>query len=230
MSLTAAFRRLGPSPLRSKPPLPPTGFQIESADLLLRIGQPRDWQAWRDLRSKSQDFLKPWEPTWPPEALTFDYYSSSLRRQWREWKEGKTYTFMLFLKENAEASFAHFGQRGEMPPSTSSIDDKGFQLIGGITLSHIERNAAQNGQIGYWIGLPYARKGFMTTAAKRVETFAFETLRLHRLEANCMPSNEPSKRLLTKLGFHEEGTAKSYLRINGAWEDHLLWGKINQES
>jgi len=229
MSLTAAFKHLSPLGKSLKSPLPPTSFQLEGAHLLLRIGQPRDWQLWRDLRAKSQAFLTPWEPIWSPEALTFDYFSTSLRRQWREWKEGRTYTFMIFLKEDSETSFAQFGQRA-LPTMPQNAAGETQRFVGGITLSHVERNAAQKGQLGYWIGQPYARKGLMTRATKLVTTFAFETLMLHRLEANCMPNNEPSKQLLKKIGFEEEGLAKSYLRINGTWEDHLLWSKINPHS
>ena len=65
----------------------------------------------------------------------------------------------------------------------------------------------------------------MSEAAQLVCDFAFRQLRLHRVEASCLPHNEPSKALLQKLGFEEEGFAKAYLKINGKWEDHLLWGK-----
>jgi ribosomal-protein-alanine N-acetyltransferase len=55
--------------------------------------------------------------------------------------------------------------------------------------------------------------------------FAFRALRLHRIEASCLPHNEPSKKLLAKLGFDEEGYAKAYLQIDGRWQDHILWAK-----
>ena len=69
----------------------------------------------------------------------------------------------------------------------------------------------------------------MTEAARLVCSFAFETLRLHRVEASCLPHNEPSKALLRRLGFTEEGFAKSYLQIDGRWQDHLLWGQSTSE-
>jgi ribosomal-protein-alanine N-acetyltransferase len=68
----------------------------------------------------------------------------------------------------------------------------------------------------------------MTEAVQLAAAFAFETLKLNRLEAACLPHNEPSRRLLEKTGFALEGCARRYLRINGKWEDHLLWGKTEK--
>lgn len=228
MSLTAAFKRLSPSiGPHGKYPLPPTGMTLESQRILLRIPQPRDWQAWRDLRAQSRDFLKPWEPTWAPEALTFEYYANETRRQWREWKEGKSYNLLILLKETPQDPFALFGKKTDA--RTVEPDDSKLRLVGAVSLTHIERGAAQKGRIGYWIGHPYVRRGLMTDALRLILPFAFETLLLHRIEASCMPANEPSRKLLAKLGFAEEGTAKAYLRIAGKWEDHVLCGKVKKD-
>jgi len=228
MPLISSFRRLSPSGTRNKWPLPPTSVRLDGPRLFLRLGQPLDWQAWRDLREESKDFLTPWEPKWPGDALTFDYYSKNLRRQWREWKDGQDYSFLIFLKENKSTPFSAFGQKSDdqsqpLPPAATA------KLVGGITLCQIERGAAQRGKLGYWIGQSFARQGLMTEAVDLVMGFGFETLLLHRIEADCMPNNEPSKGLLSKLGFTYEGLAKSYLRINGAWEDHLLWSFIRPD-
>ncbi len=230
MSLISSFKRFGPSGTRNKWPLPPTSHQLESDRLLLRIGQPLDWQAWRDLREQSRPFLTPWEPSWPAEALTFDYYSNNLRRQWKEWKEGRAYAFLVFLKEKEKRPFMDFGQRN-LPSEPATDPALGNQplLIGGVALSQIERGASQNGKLGYWIGETFARRGLMTEAVRLVLDFSFETLALHRIEADCMPSNEPSRKLLAKLAFQQEGLAKDFLRINGAWEDHLLWGLVKKD-
>lgn len=226
MPLLSSFRRLSHSGTRNRWPLPPTTVRLEGPRLFLRLGQPLDWQAWRDLRAQSQDYLIPWEPKWPPEALTFDHYSNNLRRQWKEWKEGRDYSFLIFLKDTSPPPFSTFGQRHpDMPeemPQTNTA-----RLVGGITICQIERGAAQRGKLGYWIGEPFARRGYMTEAVKLVVEFAFDTLALHRIEADCMPNNEPSKGLLQKLGFTQEGLAQAYLRINGRWEDHLLWSVVS---
>ncbi len=225
MPLAPVLKKFHAGGGRNKWPKPPTGLTLEGPRILLRIGQPRDWRDWRDLREQSADFLKPWEPTWPPEALTFAYYSDNLRRQWQEWKDGSAYAFLAFLKETKNDPFDQFGQR--LLPESGSFSAQ--RLIGGVSLTGIERGAFQKARLGYWIGKPYARRGLMTEATRLVLTFAFETLSLHRLEASCMEDNEPSKALLARLGFEKEGLAKAYLKINGAWEDHLLWGKTRAE-
>ena len=89
----------------------------------------------------------------------------------------------------------------------------------------MQRGVAQKATLGYWIGAPYAGRGYMTEATQLVCDFGFESLRLHRIEASCLPHNEPSKKLLQRLGFEEEGYAKAYLQIDGHWQDHVLWGK-----
>ena len=99
-------------------------------------------------------------------------------------------------------------------------------IVGGITLSNVRRGVAQSCALGYWIGAPYARKGHMTAAVTAVIPYVFKTLQLHRLEAACLPFNEASVRLLKRSGFNEEGFARRYLRINGKWQDHLLFGLI----
>jgi len=74
--------------------------------------------------------------------------------------------------------------------------------------------------------LPYARQGYMTAAVNAVIPFALEKLRLHRLEAACIPTNAGSIRLLEKNGFVREGYAREYLCINGIWQDHLLFARL----
>lgn len=205
---------------------PPTSLELSGPRVALRLGKPTDWQVWRDLRAISRDFLTPWEPHWPADALTFDRYASSLRQQWRDWKEGSAYSFHLFLKRPPAAELQSFA---ELAREETRIKKEAPQLVGGIALTHIERGASQSGRLGYWIGAPFARQGLMAEACEVALSFGFETLRLHRIEANCMPSNVASLRLLDKLGFEREGLARSFLRINGAWEDHLLWGKRGEK-
>ena len=57
--------------------------------------------------------------------------------------------------------------------------------------------------------------------------FAFDSLHLHRIEANYMPHNRRSGNTLRRLGFVVEGYARDYLLINGKWEDHILTSLSN---
>ena len=100
-------------------------------------------------------------------------------------------------------------------------------MVGGITVSNVRRGVAQMAQIGYWVGEPFARRGYTLAAVKAVTRFCFGRLRLHRVEAACIPTNEGSRRVLEKAAFRQEGFARAYLRINGIWRDHLLFGLIS---
>ena len=102
-------------------------------------------------------------------------------------------------------------------------------LAGGLTLGQVKRGVVQAATLGYWIGEPYARQGLMSAAVRAVTGYAFATLRLHRIEASCLPHNEASRKLLERTGFTREGYARAYLRINGVWQDHLLFGLLESD-
>ena len=102
-------------------------------------------------------------------------------------------------------------------------------LVGGLTLSHVRRGVAQSATLGYWMGRPYAGRGHMSAAVAALVPFAFQTLRLHRVEAACVPTNQPSIRLLETNGFEREGYARRYLCINGTWADHYLYARVRAD-
>ncbi len=99
----------------------------------------------------------------------------------------------------------------------------------GLALANIRRGVAQAGSLGYWIGAPFIRRGYMTAAVRALVPAAFDVLRLHRVEAACIPTNLASVRLLEKTGFRREGYARSYLCINGTWQDHLLYARLQND-
>jgi ribosomal-protein-alanine N-acetyltransferase len=160
-----------------------------------------DHAEWAALREASREFLIPWEPTWPADDLTRGAFRRRIRRYSEDIRTDQGYAFLVFRKS----------------------DDV---LVGGLTLANIRRGVAQAGSLGYWMGLPYVRQGYMTAAVHAIVPFALERLRLHRLEAACIPSNAGSIRLLEKNGFVREGYAHEYLCINGIWQDHLLFARL----
>jgi ribosomal-protein-alanine N-acetyltransferase len=109
------------------------------------------------------------------------------------------------------------------------LDSRSEALLGGLTLGLVRRGVAQACTLGYWMGQRHAGKGHMTEAVRGALEFAFSELALHRVEAACLPHNEPSRRLLERVGFKHEGEARGYLRINGVWADHLLYGMLASE-
>ena len=177
---------------------------IAGAGVVLRAPQSSDYAAWAALREESRAFLTPWEPTWPDDDLTRSAFRLRLRRYAEDQSSDLAYAFLIFRSDD-------------------------HVLIGGLTLANIRRGVAQAGSIGYWIGAPFARKGYMVAAVSALIPFCFKTLRLHRLEAACIPANTASIRLLEKTGFKREGYAHSYLCINGVWHDHLLYGRLNDD-
>jgi len=183
--------------ISSPEPLPP----IEADGIMLRTPQMTDFAAWSALREASRDFLTPWEPTWPADDLSRTAFRQRMRRYAEDQRTDQAYPFFIFRKEDNA-------------------------LIGGLVLASIRRGVAQAGSLGYWIGLPYARCGYMTSALRALVPASFEVLRLHRLEAACIPTNVASTRLLEKVGFQREGYAREYLCINGTWQDHLLYARL----
>jgi ribosomal-protein-alanine N-acetyltransferase len=178
---------------------------IAGAGVTLRVPQSGDFAEWAALRESSRTFLVPWEPTWPADDLTRGAFRRRLKRYAEDLRNDLAYAFLIFRS-----------------------DDNA--LVGGLTLANIRRGVAQAGSIGYWVGVPFARKGYMTAAMRALAPFCFTTLRLHRLEAACIPSNTASVRLLEKTGFQREGYARSYLCINGVWQDHLLYARLKDDT
>jgi ribosomal-protein-alanine N-acetyltransferase len=178
--------------------------RVEGARVYLRPPLRRDWKAWAELRTASRDFLVPWEPTWPSDALSRTAFRRRLERQSDEWERDSGYGFFIFRR----------------------VDDA---LLGGINLNNVRRGVAQMASLGYWIGKQHAQRGYMTEAVRCAITFAFDHIGLHRLEAACLPSNAASRSVLRRCGFREEGMARRYLRINGEWQDHLLFGYLRED-
>ena len=175
---------------------------IAGEGVMLRTPQVTDYSDWAALRGASREFLAPWEPTWPADDLSRSAFRRRIRRYAEDLRIDQGYAFLIIR----------------------STDDA---LVGGLTLANIRRGVAQAGSLGYWMGQPHARHGYMTAAVRAVIPFAFATLRLHRLEAACIPTNTGSIRLLENTGFVREGYARDYLCINGIWQDHLLYGRLN---
>ncbi|MEJ6781238.1 GNAT family N-acetyltransferase [Aminobacter sp. Piv2-1] len=174
---------------------------LKGERVTLRMPVSRDYHEWATLRAESRSFLVPWEPSWAPDELDRSAWRVRLARYQDDNVQGTSAAF--FIYENA-----------------------GDKLVGGITLGNIRYGVAQTGHIGYWIGERYAGQGLMLDAVRLLVRHAFDTLRLHRIEAACIPENTRSVRVLEKAGFRREGLLRSYLRINGEWHDHYLYALI----
>lgn len=176
------------------------GPVVQGDGITLRTPRLTDHADWADIRGQSRDFLQPWEPVWASDDLTRAAFRRRITVYDRERELGHAWPFFIFDPEG--------------------------RLVGGITLSNVRRGIAETGTLGYWMGKPYAGRGHGTAAVEAISRYAFRSLGLHRLEAACVPSNTASRRVLEKAGFRLEGEAKAYLKINGAWANHLLFGLV----
>jgi ribosomal-protein-alanine N-acetyltransferase len=178
---------------------------VRGRELWLRPPQMSDYAEWAQLRALSREHLTPWEPQWARDELSRAAFRRRLRHYYREQREDQGYAFFLFR----------------------TGDDT---LLGGVTLSNVRRGVSQSASLGYWLGATHARQGYMTAGVRMLLPVAFEELRLHRLEAACLPSNAASIRVLERNSFQREGLARHYLKINGTWQDHLLFSRLSGDS
>jgi ribosomal-protein-alanine N-acetyltransferase len=177
---------------------------LQGDGVYLRYPQMTDYTAWSQLRGESRAFLAPWEPVWAADELSRAAFRRRLRRYQRETRGDLAYPFFVF-------------RTGDNV------------LVGGCTLSNVRRGVTQSAAAGYWVGECYARRGLMHAALRAMLPFVFQVLGLHRLEAACIPENAPSRALLLKMGFREEGYARRYLQIHGEWRDHILFALLEDD-
>ena len=177
-----------------------SGWRLRLASLV-----EADYEAWLAVRKRCRSWLIPWEPRSkgaplaPEDAASF---AARCQMRERERQLGTGFGFGIFV----EGRFA-----------------------GEITLSSIQRGPFQNGSIGYWIDEELAGAGYIPEAVVVVLEFAFETLRLHRVEVAIIPRNQASRRVVEKLDLRNEGVALGFLEINGEWEDHVRYAMTAEE-
>jgi len=179
--------------------------QLHGKDVFLRLPASGDYPDWAELRARSRGFLTPWEPTWVSDELSRTSYRRRLRQYQKDLRDQVGYAFFAFR------SYDH-------------------ALLGGLSLTNVRRGVTQAVTLGYWMGVQHAGRGYMTQAVGLLKPFVFENLWLHRLEAACLPDNTASMRVLEKNGFVAEGLARRYLKINGAWQDHRLYGLVADDA
>jgi len=175
--------------------------RIETERMTLRPPTHGDFRDWAALRAQSAGFLTPWEPTWAPDHLTRKAFTN--RVYWAQRALGSGSAIPLFLVRRADEV-----------------------LLGAITLDNIRRGPSQSGTLGYWIGQPFARQGYMREAIEAVVHHAFVMRDLSRIEAACLPENAASRGVLEKCGFKYEGVAQAYLQINNRWRNHVLYANL----
>jgi [ribosomal protein S5]-alanine N-acetyltransferase len=164
--------------------------------VFLRTPRAADRDEFIALRRSSRGFLTRWEPH--PEPGSGDADASAFDRLLRARRDPRHARFLVCAR------------------ATGAI-------MGNIALNEIVRGPFQGCYLGYWIGRPFARRGFMTEAVALILRHAFVRLGLHRVEANIIPTNRPSLALIRRSGFRHEGVGLRYLCVAGRWQDHEHW-------
>jgi ribosomal-protein-alanine N-acetyltransferase len=173
--------------------------------VVLRSLQDSDYEGWVDVRQRCRDWLIRWEPR--------SAHASHLP------EDRRSFTSRCAIRERERQIGSAFG---------FGIFYHG-RFVGEITLSSIQRGPLQSAFVGYWIDEAVAGQGLMPESVVLVMQYAFDSLRLHRIEINIIPRNTPSRRVVEKLGLRFEGTAERYLEIDGAWEDHAHYAMTAEE-
>jgi len=125
----------------------------------------------------------------------------------------------------SRAAFRAYLQRTRRPTERAflvcRLEDRA--IAGVINVSQIFHGNFRSAYLGYYAGAPFMGKGYMSEGLRLVLRHAFDTLGLHRLEANIQPRNRASIRLVRQVGFRPEGFSPRYLKILGRWRDHERW-------
>ena len=156
-----------------------------------------------DYFTRNRLHFEPWSPAHRPEWDTVEYHYNKLKEYEEKVGAGTSLWLFLFEKDNAG------------------------KVIGDVHLSNIIRGVFQSCHLGYKLDEHEQGKGYMREALRAVIDYAFNQMKLHRIEANIMPANTRSIQLVKSLGFAEEGLAKKYLKINGHWQDHVHYVLLN---
>ena len=176
---------------------------FETEDLLIYPAH-RDWaKEIADFYTRNRAFLAPFEPQRPESFYTVSGQKRELRAEEEDIRVGRGMRLYLAEKQNPEV------------------------ICGMVGLNNIVWGSVQSCTLGYKIDKELQGRGYATQAVKRAIEIAFQVLHLHRVEANIMPRNIASIRVVEKCGMEREGYSRGYLEINGKWEDHLRYAVVN---
>lgn len=172
--------------------------------LVLRPPEHRDFEPWVDVRSRSRDSLESFEPLWPARCLEKKFFCRRILKQADNWKRDRAYSFLIFDRNSGE-------------------------LLGGININQVLRNVVQHASVGYWLDVEARGQGFMQEACVAILRYAFDDLELRRMNIFCVPQNHDSRKVIERVGFEREGYARNYMQINGAWQDHIMYGMTSEQ-
>ena len=152
---------------------------------------------------RNKNFFNYWEPDRVRLFYTKDFQRANLVYEYNETVKLHFLRFWIFEKSNPE------------------------HIIGCVCFQNLQKGSLMTCTIGYKLDQDYVGHGYAFEALEKAIDVVFNELSFHRIEALIHPINEPSLRLIGKLGFKFEGIAKSCIRLNNKWTDHLRYALIN---
>ncbi|NJQ15324.1 GNAT family N-acetyltransferase [Streptomyces bohaiensis] len=180
--------------------------ELVEGEVGLRPIRQRDHASWREINQRNRAWLRPWEATVPPAPPGHHQPRRPTFRQ-----------NVRHLRAEAHA--------GRMMPFVVTYQGR---MVGQLTVAGITWGSLCAAHIGYWVDSAVAGRGVIPTAVAMVTDHCFLTVGLHRLEICIRPENGPSRRVVEKLGYREEGLRPRYLHIDGGWRDHIVY-TLNSE-
>lgn len=180
-------------------------MRLTGSKIFIRFFEDADAEALLDLHIRNREFFQNFSPTLGDDYYTLDSKRNYIANGVKLREKGEDYSFGIFLKDNG-------------------------RLVGGVSLFHIFRGPLQRCMIGYSLDKLHNGNGYMTEAVSLAVEFAFDELKLHRVEAGVRPDNIGSMRVLEKAGFQKEGIEREGVKINGRWEDHQMFAIISDDN
>ena len=172
--------------------------------LILRTLTPEDTDSLYSYYERNREFLQRWEPLRDESYYSRESIEKMIRAENIENKKKSALRLYLFPRA-----------------------DHNDKIIGFCGLTNIVYGSFLSCFLGYKLDRNEINKGLMTEAVSRLVKIAFDDYKLHRIESNVIPANNPSKRVMEKMSFSKEGISRKYLKINGKWEDHIHYVLLN---
>lgn len=170
---------------------------LKGKNINLKLLLPSDADKTLDYYTRNKEHLRPYEPERDDSFYTMDVQKKILIESYKQYLNGSSINYGIF-----------------------NVKD---ELIGKIQLSNIVTGIFKNAFVGYSMDIRYEGRGYMKEALKLVVNYAFENMKLHRIEASTLVDNNRSQNVLMSCGFKEIGISKKYLFIDGMWRDHKIF-------
>jgi ribosomal-protein-alanine N-acetyltransferase len=174
--------------------------------IVTRLIDLDDAAALADVLRANREFMTPWEPVRTEEYFTVAGQRAEIEGALGRYEAGTGLPHVILDRE----------------------EDGAGEVVGRITLNGIVRGPFQSCSVGYWVGAAHNGRGVATAAVAGIKRVAFQELGLHRIQAETLPHNTGSQRVLARNGFVRIGMAPAYLHIAGRWQDHILFQALNE--